>query len=231
MNPKCPTCGGSEFASMSNGWRNGRPRSMRLRCVECVRASGRKYGKSLWARLHREVLTHYSNGTLECALCDEKHFEFLALDHVNGDGAKHRREMGQGSYQLRMLQKAGYPTGFRVLCHNCNHLARLVKGYKLAFQEAWFRRLREDILRHYGGESPLCACCGLNDLRVLTIDHIDGGGIAHRRITGKGMAFYRWLQKNSYPDGFRVLCHNCNHVRGHVRGHVGPCPHELKVAV
>jgi hypothetical protein len=82
------------------------------------------------------------------------------------------------------------------------------------------------VLQHYGGKQPSCKCCGFSDFRVLTIDHIEGGGRAHRLITGKGMGLYLWLRKNGYPEGFRVLCHNCNHVRGHVRGYVGPCPHE-----
>lgn len=225
----CLKCGGVEFVTVSNGLRNGKPRPPIRKCATCKRSRDRVYGKALWARLHLEVLMHYSNGTLSCALCGEGHFEFLALDHVNGGGAQHRRDVGQGSYQLRELQKQGYPAGFRVLCHNCNHLVRPVKGYKLAIQETWFRKLREDVLRHYGGENPLCECCGHTDSRVLTIDHIKGGGREHRLVTGKGMAFYRWLQKNEYPAGFRLLCHNCNHVRGHVRGYVGPCPHEVRM--
>jgi hypothetical protein len=224
---QCLQCGGTDFVTRFSEAQERR----KSECVTCKRARGREYTKALWARLHREVLTHYSSGALACALCGESHFEFLALDHMNGDGASHRREVGVGPYQLRVLQKQGYPSGFRVLCHNCNHLVRPSKGYKLAFQEAWFRRLREDVLRHYSGEHPACGCCGIDDLRVLTIDHINGGGREHRRVTGKGMAFYRWLQKNGYPTGFRVLCHNCNHVRGHVRGFVGPCPHELQMAI
>jgi hypothetical protein len=225
----CPKCGGSEFVVISNGWRNGKRRTANI-CLTCKRYKGNKYGKALWARLHREVLTHYSDGTLKCAKCGEDHFEFLALDHMNGDGAQHRREVGKGSQLLRSLQKHGYPPGYRVLCHNCNHLERPKKPWRLEYQREWFRKLREAVIHHYGGETPSCACCGLTDFRILTIDHIEGGGKAHRRITGNGMSFYRWLQKNGYPSGYRILCHNCNHVRGHVRGYVGPCPHESERA-
>ena len=220
----CPGCLGTALTTVPNGHRC--KSCIKRICLPCKRASDRVYGQALWARLHREVLTYYSGGTPKCSLCGETQFEFLALDHVNGDGAEHRREVGQGPYQLRDLQKRGYPQGFRVLCHNCNHLVRPKKGYKSAYHEVYFRRLREDVLQHYGGEHLSCKCCGHDDFRVMTIDHIEGGGKAHRLVTGNGMAFYRWLQRNGYPKGFRVLCQNCNHVRGHVRGYVGPCPHE-----
>jgi len=41
--------------------------------------------------------------------------------------------------------------------------------------------------------------------------------------TGVNMA--RWLKKNNYPDGFQVLCMNCN--LGKQRNN-GVCPHHGK---
>lgn len=82
------------------------------------------------------------------------------------------------------------------------------------------KRLRIDVISHYGGK---CACCGEPTLEFLAIDHINGGGNKHRQeINRKGMAFYRWLRMNDYPSGYRVLCHNCNCARGYY----GYCPHE-----
>jgi hypothetical protein len=56
---------------------------------------------------------------------------------------------------------------------------------------------------------PSCACPGCQEhhIEFLTIDHINGG------------VLYRWLKKNGYPPGFRVLCYNCNNARG-----AGECP-------
>jgi len=62
-----------------------------------------------------EVLTHYG---LFCACCGEDTFEFLQIDHINNDGARHRREVGRSLYSW--LQKNGYPAGFQTLCANCN---------------------------------------------------------------------------------------------------------------
>lgn len=66
--------------------------------------------------------------------------------------------------------------------------------------------LRLRVLAHYGS---VCACCQESTLEFLTIDHIEGGGVQHRKGIPSGN-IYRWLEANGYPAGFRVLCMNCN---------------------
>jgi hypothetical protein len=77
-----------------------------------------------------------------------------------------------------------------------------------------------------GGNPPQWACCGEQRLPFLAMDHINGGGKAHLLIIGGARngphVLYRWLKKNGYPAGFRVLCHNCNVAIGHY----GRCSHE-----
>lgn len=58
-----------------------------------------------------------------------------------------------------------------------------------------------------------CQHCGITDARVLTIDHIDGGGVAHRKEIGASMTFYNWIIKNNFPPGFQILCANCQHIK------------------
>ena len=76
------------------------------------------------------------------------------------------------------------------------------------------RELRANALIHYSNGSPSCACCGEFRYEFLTLDHVHGGGNQHRReVTGStkgGSSFYKWLKVNGYPDGFQVLCFNCN---------------------
>ncbi len=72
------------------------------------------------------------------------------------------------------------------------------------------------VLEHYGG---CCACCGESRFEFLAIDHIEGNGNKHRKETTSHMA--RWIVKNNFPNGFRILCHNCNQALG-VYGY---CPH------
>lgn len=72
-------------------------------------------------RLRREVLQAYSDTeTAACSCCGENCFEFLVIDHIDGGGGEHRKEIGHSGLYA-WLKRNGYPAGFRVLCHNCNH--------------------------------------------------------------------------------------------------------------
>jgi hypothetical protein len=83
--------------------------------------------KKAHAKLRFEVLAAYSrDGAPECSCCGETTLEFLALDHVNGDGAAHRKEIGRHALSTyRWAKKNEYPSTLQVLCHNCN----LAKGF------------------------------------------------------------------------------------------------------
>jgi hypothetical protein len=71
------------------------------------------------------ALLHYSAGDIKCACCGERTIDFLTLDHVNNDGAAHRRSLGVGriggqSFYAR-LRVAGYTYPYlAVACFNCN---------------------------------------------------------------------------------------------------------------
>jgi hypothetical protein len=82
------------------------------------------------------------------------------------------------------------------------------------------RMIRVEVLIFYGGDPPECWCCGEPRMPFLTLDHIDGGGTAHRRKFGPALA--EWLRSQGFPPGVRVLCANCNTARGHW----GFCPHD-----
>lgn len=67
-------------------------------------------------------------------------------------------------------------------------------------------------LQRYSSTIPTCAVCGEKDILVLCLDHINGAGEAQRKelnVIG-GVSFYRKLKNQGYPDGFQVLCANCN---------------------
>ena len=86
------------------------------------------------------------------------------------------------------------------------------------YQREWKRRRRDTVLAHYGGH---CACCGETEREFLALDHIDGGGSKHRAEVGGGAHMVDWIIREGFPDGFRVLCHNCNQAIGYY----GECPH------
>lgn len=76
------------------------------------------------------------------------------------------------------------------------------------------------IINHYSRGSMKCKECGFNDIRALSVDHIDGGGCKHRKSIGRdgGRSFYTWIIKNNYPDGFQILCFNCQSIKRFVKG-------------
>jgi hypothetical protein len=85
----------------------------------------------------------------------------------------------------------------------------------------YWKGLKKKCVDAYGGS---CACCGESRLEFLAIDHTNGGGNKWRKEMNfkRGRDTYRWLIKNNFPLGFRVLCHNCNVSLGHY----GYCPHK-----
>ena len=88
--------------------------------------------------------------------------------------------------------------------------------------------LKREVYAHYGNGK--CACCGETEWTFLTIDHINNDGTKHRKElryhSACGHGFYVWLRKNKYPEGFQILCQNCN--VGKWRNG-GICPHQTNV--
>jgi hypothetical protein len=97
--------------------------------------------------------------------------------------------------------------------------ARYPEHYR-AKNRRYNEKIKKETFKQY---SPLLRCqrCGFADLRALSIDHIDGGGAAHRRVVSdgrRGFNFYLWLRQEGYPPGFQVLCMNCQFIKKAERG-------------
>lgn len=86
------------------------------------------------------------------------------------------------------------------------------RNKRLAHHRQRTYRLRMEVLKHYGGASPKCACCGEANWQFLAIDHVYGNGVKHRKTVHvrSGTGFFYWLKRNNFPEGFQVLCFNCN---------------------
>lgn len=52
--------------------------------------------------------------------CGEKGQEFLTFDHVNNDGANHRKKV-PASALVNWIHKNNFPLTIQVLCYNCNN--------------------------------------------------------------------------------------------------------------
>lgn len=263
---------------------------LRVRCRECVQPVINARLRARSKRLRMEVLTHYSGPIPSCACCGESGLPFLAIDHIDGLADDEKRMTGERWYSW--LKRNNFPTGFRVLCHNCNscfgkygycvhnppegvtvhypkpvgrtwqepaipesregvwkecircrrNLPRTVEFFykhpqmasgllgscknccmvdNLKIAPAKRKERRNIVLSHYSGGSLLCECCHESLFEFLTIDHIGGGGAAHRKLVSN---LDLWLIGENFPSGFRVLCHNCNFADGIY----GSCPHSEK---
>jgi len=54
-----------------------------------------------------------------CSCCGETELAFLVFDHVNDDGAKHRKEVSS-AHMPWWLARNNYPSSIQLLCANCN---------------------------------------------------------------------------------------------------------------
>jgi uncharacterized CHY-type Zn-finger protein len=107
------------------------------------------------------------------------------------------------------------PNGYYPWCKGCTNEYRSERG------KVYRQVKRRQVLIHYGGTPPRCACCGEESENFLAIDHIEGNGGKERKALN-GRLFTQYLIKEGFPDGYRVLCHNCNHSLG-IHGY---CPHK-----
>lgn len=83
--------------------------------------------------------------------------------------------------------------------------------------------LRTEVLRRYSDDKMCCACCGISGYRFLAIDHVHNNGAEHREEVASGFDYIRWFFKHDFPEGFQILCHNCNSAKGFY----GQCPHNI----
>ena len=150
---------------------------------------------------------------MKCMRCGVDNPDLLCIDHINGGGNEHRRKLnnrGDGVY--KEIIKNNFPPEYRLLCWNCNSLT-YYEGIEhsdsigSAYTRKYRWKLKKEICEKYGG--CFCKCCGNTDIRILTLDHLDGSGKAHRE-TIKDHSLWRWAHRNHYPPIFQILCVNCN---------------------
>lgn len=99
---------------------NERVRKARSKNRDLIHKRNARYN----LKIKTEVMTNYGNGRIECSICGEKRMGCLSIDHINGGGTKHRREIGiiGGMHFYYWLRKNNFPLGYRVLCMNCQFL-------------------------------------------------------------------------------------------------------------
>lgn len=157
--------------------------------------------------------------------------------------AKACKTCGKTKPLAEFHRQVNAPDGYSYTCKTCagayqkQHYEVHTAAYKET-RDRWYTENRERIraqtaakhrerkirvLQAYGGR---CACCGEANLGLLTLDHVQGDGAAHRRELRHGktsIRIYHWAEENGYPDKLQVLCWNCNSGSWHNKG---TCPHK-----
>jgi len=81
-----------------------------------------------------------------------------------------------------------------------------------------------------------CACCGLKDhIDFFALDHIAGRkemdsepelvtlGYSSKK---RSNSLIKWIIDNNFPNGFQILCQNCNFAKGMPKNN-NTCPHKI----
>lgn len=166
------------------------------------------------------VFAHYKP---ICACCGETNIDVLTVDHKFG---RHNEKIS-GLVLYRYIIKNNFPNRFQILCFNCNHAKsniydlfcpahhpELYLTEKISSSsKKQYRNLKNEVLIHYGGNPPKCNYCGESHIEFLEIDHILNNGVKDRKLHGHGTTFYFWLRKSNFPEGYQVLCSNCNFLK------------------
>lgn len=101
------------------------------------------------------------------------------------------------------------------------------RDYFLQKSNEWYVRNKENrailmqtkrrvVLEHYGG---ICTCCGESTTQFLAIHHSNNDGYLERKT--RKINVFDYLISNNFPEGFEILCHNCNLASAFY----GVCPH------
>jgi hypothetical protein len=84
------------------------------RCSSCLESN-----RSSHRRIRELVLAHYGG---KCVCCGVTDYEFLAMDHKEGNGNQHRLSVSGSKKVLhyRWFIQNNFPPEFQIHCHNCN---------------------------------------------------------------------------------------------------------------
>lgn len=86
--------------------------------------------------------------------------------------------------------------------------------YKSAWSKENYYSVKTEVLEALGDK---CSRCGIDDRRVLCIDHIDGGGYKELRSMSAVKYLHHVLEN---LEKYQILCHNCNWIKRFENGEV-----------
>lgn len=187
-------------------------------CIMCGRESvehGRRWGPSCLAKRRPVAAAKHAqakrDGICRACLCRPRvpPYSYCAECHIRVKAEKMARYTKNRQAGLCGCGRESRPD--RQRCITCLERTRCAA-----------RQLKADVFAIYGNR---CACCGEDDNRFLTVDHVFNDGYKERKQGHRTtQTLYSALRKNGYSERYQLLCWNCNCAKNH---HQGVCPHEL----
>jgi hypothetical protein len=148
-----------------------------------------------------------------CTACKiEKPLSDFGLEKGKPNGRKARckpcaRKSNKASYDKNPSSRVA--ATLRWKANNPAH----VKGYMAERR----LRIKADLVAGYGGK---CTCCGETSIEFLTLEHLNGGGRAHRAVKDS-LGIFNEVIRAGFPKEYTILCMNCNFAKRFGK----ECPH------
>lgn len=142
-----------------------------------------------------------------CKQCVNKHCKLQTQKYRNRHDEKFYEEMlnktmycvecKQNLSTIKFYRNKSSVTGYHTYCEECarkREIAQNLQNKKIVYN-------------HYGA---FCTNCGIEDVDVLSIDHIKNDGSLERRTIPKVRDLYLYIIKSNFPETYQILCRNCN---------------------
>lgn len=160
----------------------------------------KEYNKA-YKNANKDKLNTYSR------LYYQAHKNIMPAKHKKTDAElREYKRIYNRNYRLNHLDE------IKEYLHNYN-LTRRNKEMSKKSQLKSLLKTKTMVLTHYGNGKMACVKCGFEDIRALTIDHINGNGSAERKIHYSGNRFYTYLKNHNFPSGYQTLCANCQKIK------------------
>ena len=105
------------MSHLSKNWTIDKQREANRKSYHKHKDKRNKKVKERQGEIRRIVINNYGG---KCKCCGETIIEFLAIDHINGGGYKHRQIIGNSIRYYYWIIRNNFPDNYRILCHNCN---------------------------------------------------------------------------------------------------------------
>lgn len=180
----------------------------------CTRCKIEKELDQFW---YDKRLQRHKTACNECAAEDRRVYRIKNVEHVKAKNRDWQRKNPEKVKAANLRWRARNP-GLAAKRTAEWRVANLEQAKQA--QRDCNRKLKDAAYAAYDGYR--CKCCGETTEAFLSIDHINNDGNEHRKTMDR-RKIYKWLKQQGYPEGFQVLCMNCNF--GKARNG-GVCPHQ-----